>query len=127
MEKLYTKEEYAQLAQEASAEGKTVYKVRVFAEANPDGDKYPVSESLDKQYPGYYVCIEENITDGTLNPDFEQEQAEKAKLIRIREIKALLDVVDQKSVRPLRAGETDRLAQLEAQAVELREELAELL
>lgn len=66
-------------------------------------------------------------TDVVLNPNYEQEQAEKEKQERIKEIHAELDALDLKSVRPLRAGETDRLAVLEAQAVELREELQELI
>jgi len=41
-------------------------------------------------------------------------------------IGAELDEIDAKSIRPLRAGETDRLAALEKQASALRSELAKL-
>lgn len=85
-----------------------------------------MAERIEKQFKGYYICSSANITDGTLNPNFEHEQAEKEKQRRISEIKAELDILDLKSVRPLRAGETDRLAQLEARAQELREQLQKL-
>ena len=88
--------------------------------------KQKLAETLDIRLDGYYICSKDNITDGTLNPNFADEQEEKARQARINEIKAELDLIDSKSVRPLRAGETDRLATLEAQAVELRSELAEL-
>lgn len=183
MEKLYTNEEYSQLARQASETGETLYKVRGMVDyqvevyeyekktiqvpvINPetgeptgetqtievddltkpimidgfDDEGNPIkihkhhtetrqkyAETLDIKSAGYYICSESNITDGTLNPDFEQEQAEKQKQKRIKEIKAELDALDLKSVRPLRAGETDRLETLEAQAVALRQELQELI
>jgi hypothetical protein len=42
---------------------------------------------------------------------------------RKAEILGLLDEIDRKSIRPMRAGETQRLAQLESQAAALRAEL----
>lgn len=183
MEKLYTKDEYSQLARQASETGKTLYKVRkmvdypvevfeyekktiqvpvydeqtgkiiryeekevddltkpiMVPEIDPEtGETIMVhkhhtetrqkyAEMLDIKSDGYYICSESNITDGTLNPDFAEQQEEKARQARINEIKFALDELDLKSVRPLRAGETDRLAQLEARAVELREELQGLI
>ena len=52
----------------------------------------------------------------------EQEKRET----RIAEIKARLEELDYKTIRPLRAGETEQLAELEKQAEGLREELQEL-
>ena len=42
---------------------------------------------------------------------------------RKAEIFGLLDEIDRNSIRPMRAGETQRLAQLESQAAALRAEL----
>lgn len=63
--------------------------------------------------------------DGELivNPEYEEEVAKQEKEKRKGEILAELDQLDLKSIRALRAGEEDRLAELEAQAVELRNEL----
>lgn len=54
-------------------------------------------------------------------------QAEKQKRQRIAEIKTELTELDNKTIRPLRAGETEKLAELEKQAEELREELQKLI
>ncbi len=43
---------------------------------------------------------------------------------RIFEIKKELEELDQKSIRALRAGESERLSDLESQAITLRAELA---
>ena len=51
---------------------------------------------------------------------------EQGKAIRSAEIKAELVLIDARSTRPLREGDTVRLAALEAQAALLRKELAEL-
>lgn len=34
---------------------------------------------------GYYICREENITDGTLNPDFEEEETAKRKALFLKD------------------------------------------
>jgi len=39
-----------------------------------------MAEQIEKQYKGYYICSESNITDGTLNPNFEQEYKERERL-----------------------------------------------
>lgn len=51
---------------------------------------------------------------------------EQAKAIRSAEIKIALALIDAKSTRPLREGDTARIAALEAQAALLRSELAAL-
>lgn len=57
-----------------------------------------------------------------------QSKAEiDAKNKRIAEIKAELDNLDLKSIRAIRSNDTDYIARYEAQAVELRRELAELV
>jgi len=52
-----------------------------------------------------------------------QELAAQKVAARKAEILGLLDEIDRKSIRPMRAGETQRLAQLESQAAALRAEL----
>lgn len=56
-----------------------------------------------------------------------KEKAEQKKLARIEEIKEELAELDAKSIRPLRAGETEKLEELETQAEKLREELHKLM
>ena len=51
---------------------------------------------------------------------------EREKQKRISEIKAELHDIDMKSIRPARAGEIDKLSELEAEAEKLRIELANL-
>lgn len=51
---------------------------------------------------------------------------EKEKQARITEIKAQLDELDKKTIRPLRAGETERIDELENEAIKLRAELWDL-
>ena len=48
------------------------------------------------------------------------------KSMRIAEIKVILAELDQRRIRPLAEGDTDYLATLNAQAVELRAELQTL-
>jgi hypothetical protein len=55
-------------------------------------------------------------------PTAEELTAQKV-AARKAEIFGLLDEIDRKSIRPMRAGETQRLAQLESQAAALRAEL----
>jgi hypothetical protein len=55
-------------------------------------------------------------------PTAEELTAQKV-AARKSEIFGLLDEIDRKSIRPMRAGETQRLAQLESQAAALRAEL----
>jgi hypothetical protein len=55
-------------------------------------------------------------------PTAEELAAQKV-AARKAEILGLLDEIDRKSIRPMRAGETQRLAKLESQAAALRAEL----
>lgn len=54
--------------------------------------------------------------------DIEAFEIQKKELCNA-EIKAQLAEIDMKSIRALRAGEVERLAELEAEAVELRGKL----
>lgn len=85
-----------------------------------------VSEDLYNDYisdPDKYIYSEGEIIE---NPDYAEIVAQREKDARIAQIKAELEDIDLKSIRPARAGETERLEELEAQAVKLREELQEL-
>jgi DNA repair exonuclease SbcCD nuclease subunit len=53
----------------------------------------------------------------------QKEIDDKKKENRKAEIKSLLYDIDMKSIRPARAGETERLVELEAEAEKLRAEL----
>ena len=53
----------------------------------------------------------------------QKEIEDKKKEERKAEIKSLLHDIDMKSIRPARAGETDKLSELEAEAEKLRTEL----
>jgi len=64
--------------------------------------------------PGDRIATDEEVADYLNSQDvLESKQA----------ILAQLDEIDRKSIRALRCGETDRLAELEAQAVILRQQL----
>ena len=54
----------------------------------------------------------------------QKEIDEREKQKRISEIKSELNNIDMKSIRPARAGETERLKELESEAEILRAELA---
>ena len=56
----------------------------------------------------------------------QSEIDEREKQKRISEIKSELNEIDMKSIRPARAGETDKLKELESQAEKLRKELSTL-
>jgi hypothetical protein len=56
----------------------------------------------------------------------EEDLAAQKKAIRREAILSELNAIDFKSIRPLRSGDTERLAALEKQAVTLRNELAKL-
>lgn len=53
-------------------------------------------------------------------------RAEQEKQARIAEIKKQLEAIDLKSIRAIRASETERIAQYENEAQELRTQLQEL-
>lgn len=77
--------------------------------------------SDDYMPPADSVDADESLYRFEAVPD-EEVQA-KAKAERVRSIKAQLMAIDQKSIRPAREGDTQRLAELEAQAQALRAEL----
>ncbi|MBQ1394516.1 MAG: hypothetical protein IIY81_13525 [Lachnospiraceae bacterium] len=73
-----------------------------------------------------YNNIERYIWNGEsviLNPNYEQEQLIKQKQARIQEIKEKLDELDLKSIRAIRAGETDRVLSIETEAQNYRNEI----
>ena len=173
MEKLYTKEEFATLAQVASSEGKMLYKIQKFVDNEVEVYKYekktievpiyddngeiigyeekevddltkpimidgfdeegnPIkihkhhtetrqkfAEVLDVQPLGYYICSDENITDGTLNPDFEQEQEarerEKLNKLSLTKREVFLALYQDKGLTPeqLRSNIKDAEALIE--------------
>ena len=76
-----------------------------------DGKEVVISETPATIPKGYEVVSDE---------DFDNFVD---KNVRNAEILQELDAIDKKTIRPLRAGETDRLKELEDQAVELRKEL----
>lgn len=60
------------------------------------------------------------------NPEYENDLLEKECLKQVNEIKQKLRELDLKSIRAIRANESDYLAKYETQAVELRAQLAQL-
>lgn len=75
----------------------------------------------DKQYSITYEETKKNIKEIATELDsMDQNQ------LRIDEIKSELNEIDLKSIRALRANETDRLQILENRAIELRQELQSL-
>lgn len=79
------------------------------------------------EYEGELVEFEGALHTAEYKARVEAERAEQAKQARIAEIKVALAEIDLKSIRAIRASETDRIAQYEAQAQELRSELQELI
>lgn len=56
----------------------------------------------------------------------DEEKAREENTKRIAEIKVELIELDNKTIRPLRAGETEKLKELEEEAEKLREEMQSL-
>jgi hypothetical protein len=69
------------------------------------------------------------MTPEEIEPREIEEAEENARVVEaqkqaaIKQVKDALDDIDRKSIRAFRAGETQRLAELEAEAVELRKAL----
>lgn len=80
-------------------------------------------EWLEKYNGKGFVLTEEGFN---INPDYPKELEKAETQARIDEIKAELIELDSKTIRPLRAGETEKLQELETQAEELRKELQKL-
>lgn len=73
-------------------------------------------------WDGVWTLVDVPEPEKPKEPTAEELAAQKL-AARKAEIVGLLDEIDRKSIRPMRAGETQRLAQLESQAVALRAEL----
>ncbi len=71
-----------------------------------------------------YIWNGENVI---LNLNYEQEQLIKQKQTQIEEIKQKLDKLDLKSIRAIRAGETDRILSIETEAQDYRAQINSLL
>ena len=92
MEKLFTEKEYTQKAQEANTQGQKLYiytysqeveiEVPVYdEEGNQTGT---AKETITKEFAdlltapsNYYICYKDNYTDGSVNPDYEEEIAQR--------------------------------------------------
>lgn len=67
-----------------------------------------------------YIYSENNII---LDPDYEAKQEIKKNVKRIEEIKDELSALDCKSIRAIRANETDKILEYEIKAQNLRDEM----
>ena len=79
-------------------------------------------ESQIAVWDGVWTLIDLPEPEKPKEPTAEELAAQKV-AARKAEIFGLLDEIDRKSIRPMRAGETQRLEQLESQAAALRAEL----
>lgn len=91
---------------------------------NEDALNIPVSDEIAQNWKNYKFIAPDKIVLKT-KTEIEAETAEAERQARIAEIRAELIELDNKTIRPLRAGETEKLAELEAQAEPLRIELRE--
>jgi hypothetical protein len=99
--------------------------------------KYNINKKLVTTWQPLKGCEDKlvNLTDEQANdcigfdnqnkPVYKDKSIE-TKLKRKNEIILELDNIDRKSIRPMRAGETSKLAELESKAQALRTELATL-
>ena len=69
MKKLFTDEQYAKKAIEANTNGECLY-VHTYT---PEGAEEEVAELVIAPV-GYYLCYRDNYTDGTINPNLEDEE-----------------------------------------------------
>lgn len=75
-------------------------------------------------WDGVWTLVDAPTPPALKEPTAEELAAQKVST-RKAEILSLLEDIDRKSIRPLRAGDTDRLTSLEKQAAALRAELSE--
>lgn len=81
--KSYTQNEYEQKAIEANNSGQMLYIIRKLSDVVlSENDNITTTssyyiDSLAVAPIGYYICMEDNITDGTINPNYEQELLER--------------------------------------------------
>lgn len=76
MEKLFTDKEYAQKAIEANYSGQKLY---IYVHSIEEEEKTKDIAELIIAPDNYYICYQKNYTDCTINPNYEQEEAQKAK------------------------------------------------
>lgn len=91
MEKLFTGKEYTQKAQEANTQGQKLYIYTYSQEVEVDVPVYDENgfqtgtkkETAEKEFAklliapsNYYICYKDNYTDGSVNPDYEEEIAQ---------------------------------------------------
>ena len=81
----------------------------------------------EEQISGYFAethqIIDGVLTDISQTPEYIAEQKAKNNAIIKQDILKQLSEIDVKSIRALREGNTERIAQYEAQAQDLREQL----
>lgn len=92
MEKLFTGKEYTQKAQEANTQGQKLYIYTYSQEVEVDVPVYDENgfqtgtkkETAEKEFAklliapsNYYICYKDNYTDGSVNPDYEEEIAQR--------------------------------------------------
>jgi hypothetical protein len=88
-----------------------------------------ITLSADWPYSGHTHTTDRKIVrgrNGKLHFADEEPSQTVAEKLQSAEIRARLHQIDQLSIRPIRAGESDRLAVLENEATTLREQLAAL-
>lgn len=103
-------------------------------QAYQDAIKEPlciVSEEQWSEFSRLTLGVEYDVnTDGIVDlresEGYKSQQQEKLKAEKIASIKYQLTELDLKSIRALRAGESDYLQEYESQAVELRKQLEKL-
>lgn len=82
MEKTYTNKDYADKAVEANKLGQQLYiyihDVEIEPSENEQSQTKNIAELVIAPY-GYYVCYQDNYTNGTINENFDAEQLAKAK------------------------------------------------
>ncbi len=92
MEKLFTEKEYTQKAVEANTQGQKLYIYTYSQEFEVDVPVYDENgfqtgtkkETAEKEFAklliapsNYYICYKDNYTDGSVNPDYEEEIAQR--------------------------------------------------
>src|SRR5574344_641221 len=80
-------------------------------------------EEISGYYAGTHKIIDGVLTNITSTPEYIAEQKAKNNAIIKQDILKQLSELDAKSIRALREGNTERIAQYEAQAQKLREQL----
>lgn len=86
MKKLFTDEQYAYKAIQANAEEQFLY-VHTYT---PEGAEEEVAELMIAP-EGYYYCYRDNYTDGTLNPNFEDDKIVSLRMEKLAFLKSELE------------------------------------